>query len=967
MAESSLFAQRLQAIMERRRLQERILATRRELEEERLRAQRLKRKSLRDRWLMEGMSAPTDDGDHVSSVWEAQTRIQELEDDLSSLQSQMQQLDNPELQQPEEPAKAVKETKQSSLDGTAEVPLISSSSPQGRNSPESRLELAPVPPERPEKEAAKEKLQNGDMSGDDVFGGECSPEQVDDKVNPVVVESGDLQSHQDSSEGSPATKPPLQSPNLTEAAPSHHRKLAVEEMVIRDHLGQEVGSMDAVGQKQSSIVKEDENEEPAPLKNGCEERNEPAPLCDDLGQEMSPTALGSQLDGELGSREGPEGESPTSQDEHQQTSSKQGQDVTSCLDSSKQQADGEPGKETALMGAGQTELPGQGASEVEPTQDPAASDALAANSITSGLSTQENKKEPQASHEAEIPVLGQEGEGLSTEPPFPDQTSPVPEASSEEDKLSSSPVEQIALGAQNLIPSLQDTEGSLLDQIPSSLQEMEGPLLDPVVLSLPNQSPSDLLSQGAPALQETEGPLVAQISPSVQEPILDPIPPSLQDSFPSSSEQKAPSSQGAATALQEAKHSSLDQIPSPVHETNGACLDQIPTSLQSTSLPDQILSPPSDQFASLSDDIPSTLHEKERSSQISSTLESQESSVMEVKDAFPDITSSLPNPLSSLPDQVSPLQDAEGLTLKDIQIELEHQTTTAPETQISSLPEADSILQGQAPSSVGGDEHLVPKETPVSGPDQVLQVQTWPFVEGQALSSLPEVGESSAEESQEPLPSQTLPSLPEAKKSLPGEAQIVLEELMPTSAQDQPSLGEVTKTVSEKEMVPSDVEKIPALPDQTPSLKQGPNATLQDISNVPDVLLSSSQEHAQSILVKTAPMANQEVKGGGDAALSSEETPEVLGDLHAEQQPLLNSTNASVAPPEISLGDPQLSKTGILKSQAAPSQETPTYTTASANTASSRQLQPAGSRQEEGEDQGQSRRKQKSCQCCSVM
>ncbi|XP_062827566.1 paralemmin-3 isoform X2 [Anolis carolinensis] len=964
MAESSLFAQRLQAIMERRRLQERILATRRELEEERLRAQRLKRKSLRDRWLMEGMSAPTDDGEHVSSVWEAQTRIQELEDDLSSLQSQMEQLDSPEHQlghqQPEESARAMKETKQSLLDGTAEVPLISSSSPQGRSSPESRLELAPVPPERLEKEAAKEKLQNGDMSGDDVFGGECSPEQVNDKVSPVVAESGDLQFHQDNSEVSPATKPPLQSPNPAEAAPSHHRKLAVEEMVIRDHLGQEVGSMDAVGQKQSSIVKEEETEEPAPLRNGCEEGSEPAPLCSDLGQETSPTALGSQLDGELGSREGPEGESPTSQDEHQQSPSNQVQDVSSCLDSSMQQADGELGKETALMGAGQTELPGQSVSEVEPTQDPAVSDAVAANSVTSGQSTQENKKEPQASHEAEISVLGQKAEPL-----FPDQTSPVPEASSEEDKLSSSPAEQVALDAQNLIPSLQDTKGSLLDQIPSSLQEMESPLLEPVVLSQPNQSPSVLLNQGGPPLQETEGPLLAQIVSSEQEPVLDPNPPSLQDSFPSFSEQKALSSQGVAIALQEAKHSSLDQVPSPVHETNGACLDQIPTSLQSTPLPDQMLSPPSDQLASLSDDIPSTLHEKERSSQISSTLENQESFVMEVRDSFPDITSSLPNPLSSLPDEVSPLQDAQELTLKEIQIELEHQTTTAPETQISSLPEADNILQGQAPSSVGGDEHLVPMETPVSGPEQILQVQTWPFVEGQTLSSLPEVGRSSTEESQEPLPSQTLPSLPEARKSLPGEAQIVLEELVPTSAQDQPSsLAEVAKTVS------SDVEKIPALPDQTPSPKQGPNATLQDIANVPDVLLSSSQEHAQSILSKTAPMANQEVKGGGDANLSSttaEEMPEVLGDLHAEQQPLLNATNASVAPPEMSLGDPQLSKTGILKPQAALNQETPTYTTASANTASSRQLQPTGSRQEEGEDQSQSRRKQKSCQCCSVM
>uniref|UniRef100_A0A8D2E1N1 Paralemmin 3 n=1 Tax=Sciurus vulgaris TaxID=55149 RepID=A0A8D2E1N1_SCIVU len=54
MAESSLYRQRLEVIAEKRRLQEEIRAARRELEEEKLRVQRLKRKSLRERWLMDG-------------------------------------------------------------------------------------------------------------------------------------------------------------------------------------------------------------------------------------------------------------------------------------------------------------------------------------------------------------------------------------------------------------------------------------------------------------------------------------------------------------------------------------------------------------------------------------------------------------------------------------------------------------------------------------------------------------------------------------------------------------------------------------------------------------------------------------------------------------------------------------------------------------------------------------------------
>ncbi|KAH0628748.1 hypothetical protein JD844_010229 [Phrynosoma platyrhinos] len=949
---------------ERRRLQERILATRRALEEERLRAQRLKRKSLRDRWLMEGMSAPTDDSNHVSSVWEAQTRIQELEEDLSSLQSQMQQLDNPELQlrrqQPEESVEAMKELKQSSPDGTGEV--------RGRSSLGSRLELAPVPPKRALRAAAKEKLQNGDMSGDGVFGSESRPEKVNDKMSPVV-ESGELQSHQERPEAVSATKPTLQSPNTIDAPPSHHRKLAVEEMVIRDHLGQEVGSMDAVGQKQSSISKEEECEEHTPLKNGCEDGNELVPPCGGLSEEMTPAASKSQLDGELGSRDGPEGESPTSQDELQQNSSKSLQDETSCLDSSKQQADGELGKETALIRAEQKELPGQGANKVEPAQDTVASDALATESIISGQVTDDNKEGLQESHGTEITVLGQGGDrpetlqGQSKEPLFPDQTLPM-HAASEEAKLSSSPSEQISLSIQKPVSSLQDAEGSLLDQIPSSLQEVEGPLLEPVVLSLPNQSPSVFVNQNPP-LQESEVSLPAQISSSMQETVLDPNPPSLQDSFSSSSEQKPSSLQGVATSLQEAKHSSLDQIPSSLHETNAKCLDQIPTSLQSTSLPDQTLSPPSDQLTSLPEEIPSSLHEMEKSSQISSALESQECSVIEAKWSFPDITSSLPGPLSSVPDQVSSLQDAQGLALEKISVELQNQVPTLPASQILSLPEADSIPQGQAPSFIGEDEHLVPKEAPVPGPDQVLPVlqdQEIPFLEAKTLSSLPEAGGSFTEESLEPLL-----SLPEGRKSPPSEAQAMLMDQMPASAQGQPpSPVEATQTLSEKEIAPSGVEEMPALPDQAPS----PSATLQDTANVPDVLLSSSQEHAQSLLGKAAIVANQELKEGGDASLAStttEEIPEVLGNLHAEQQPLLNKTNTSITPPEMPVGDQQQPKAGILKPQAAPNQEIPTYTTSSANTASSCQLQSTGSRQEEGQDQSQSRRKQKSCQCCSVM
>ncbi|XP_039738662.1 paralemmin-3 isoform X2 [Pteropus medius] len=98
MAESSLYRQRLEVIAEKRRLQEEIRAARRELEEEKLRVERLKRKSLRERWLMdgaaEGPEGPEDptSQDPQSPEGQAQARIRNLEDSLFTLQSQLQLL-----------------------------------------------------------------------------------------------------------------------------------------------------------------------------------------------------------------------------------------------------------------------------------------------------------------------------------------------------------------------------------------------------------------------------------------------------------------------------------------------------------------------------------------------------------------------------------------------------------------------------------------------------------------------------------------------------------------------------------------------------------------------------------------------------------------------------------------------------------------------------------------------------------
>ncbi|XP_023989849.2 paralemmin-3 isoform X2 [Physeter macrocephalus] len=98
MAESSLYRQRLEVIAEKRRLQEEIRAAHRELEEEKLRVERLKRKSLRERWLMDGAAEeperPQDPAsqDPQSPEDQAQARIRNLEGSLFTLQSQLQLL-----------------------------------------------------------------------------------------------------------------------------------------------------------------------------------------------------------------------------------------------------------------------------------------------------------------------------------------------------------------------------------------------------------------------------------------------------------------------------------------------------------------------------------------------------------------------------------------------------------------------------------------------------------------------------------------------------------------------------------------------------------------------------------------------------------------------------------------------------------------------------------------------------------
>ncbi|XP_062304373.1 paralemmin-3 [Osmerus eperlanus] len=93
MDETDKYQQRLQAIAEKRRLQEEQERAKREMEEEKLRLQQLKRKSLRDQWLMEGPpQSPTSPDTQAppSPLWGSQAK--EIEQHIDKLQTESQRL-----------------------------------------------------------------------------------------------------------------------------------------------------------------------------------------------------------------------------------------------------------------------------------------------------------------------------------------------------------------------------------------------------------------------------------------------------------------------------------------------------------------------------------------------------------------------------------------------------------------------------------------------------------------------------------------------------------------------------------------------------------------------------------------------------------------------------------------------------------------------------------------------------------
>ncbi|XP_039370653.1 paralemmin-3 isoform X3 [Mauremys reevesii] len=929
MAESSLYTQRLEAIVGRRKVQERILRTRRELEEEKLRAQQLKRKSLRDRWLMEGSCLPPEN-DPTSPLWQTQSRIQELEQDLSSLQSQMQQLDNPE--HPGKSHEALEDAKQPA-GGACEARGAGSASAGGGGcgcETEPALPLAPVPPKRAMRAAARETLENGDVSRAGPFG-----------VEGISPGEGKTEA----SAAAPGTRD-----DGAGASPKQPEKLGMGkvEMIIRNHLGQEVGSMDAIGRTSP----ETEGEAPQG-ENGLEEawdgrterepQSPPASASDALDSRMEESVAGE------GSREGPEGESGVQEGEAQALPVE-----NCCLDSPRPEPDGELEEPIGVMEEGEISAePARGATEMEEAEAAQRTQGRAAEQrpqeLGRGPMWQEpaREQERQVSPGAEHSQAAGVGEGAETKASLQDQ---IPALQGQ----IPSPQEAKAI--------LRDQIPALLDQIPSSLQEAKAPLQDQIPalqgqIPSPQEAKATLQDQTPSSLQEADVSMQNQI-PTVQDQIplsVLEVQTSLQGQIPSPQEAKAALQDQVPSSLQDQIQSMQDQVPSSLQDQIQSVQNQIPSSLQEAniSLQDQIPSAlqnqipsPQEAKAALQNQIPSSLQD-----QIPSSLQDQIPSPHKAKAALQD---QIP---SSLQDQIQSMQDQIPSSLQEANISLQDQIPSALQNQIPSPQEAKAALQNQIPSSLQDQIQSMQDQISSSLQEANISLQDQIPLPQEAKAALQDQIPSSLQDQIQSMQDQISSSLQEANISLQDQIPSALQDQIPSphkakaALQDQiPSPHEAKHSFHSQ--IPSSQEPIPALHGEVPLTPSGRAPT---------------PEQAPS-----RPRESMALKGGsgtGPVSSAPEETTENLGKLHPEQQPLLKEASGcrmGWKQPQDPVARSLQPGAGTLKSLAAVSPEAPTYTTASANTASPCQGRSATTTRP-GDGQETGRRKQKTCQCCSVM
>ncbi|KAB5586819.1 hypothetical protein PHYPO_G00005880 [Pangasianodon hypophthalmus] len=99
MEEADLLRERLQAITEKRRIQEDIAKKRREIEEEKLKLQYLKKKALREQWLMDGLSGHNEQEEEAmrAQAQEEQQQAMLLQQQIYRIESEIEDLETEEM------------------------------------------------------------------------------------------------------------------------------------------------------------------------------------------------------------------------------------------------------------------------------------------------------------------------------------------------------------------------------------------------------------------------------------------------------------------------------------------------------------------------------------------------------------------------------------------------------------------------------------------------------------------------------------------------------------------------------------------------------------------------------------------------------------------------------------------------------------------------------------------------------
>ncbi|XP_075012483.1 palmdelphin [Calonectris borealis] len=100
MEEAELLKERFQAITDKRKLQEEITQKRLKVEEEKMKHQHLKKKALREKWLLDGLSSltPKEQEEMQKQNREDQQRTHELEQDIFRLEKEIEVLEREEME-----------------------------------------------------------------------------------------------------------------------------------------------------------------------------------------------------------------------------------------------------------------------------------------------------------------------------------------------------------------------------------------------------------------------------------------------------------------------------------------------------------------------------------------------------------------------------------------------------------------------------------------------------------------------------------------------------------------------------------------------------------------------------------------------------------------------------------------------------------------------------------------------------